>query len=233
MLISDLQDRLREIILAKVSSLGFTQRELAESANLRQPHLSNFLTGKRGLRIETMDGILRVLNLEADDLMPSRRIAASGNDVSDFVAVPLVALDSTMFPTFADGQIFGIEQFNKALLQRLRHDPPKNRKSWLRFVAVRIGADVSAALCPRLGQGSVCLIDRHYCSLTPYRKTQPNLYMVRKEDEYLIRYVEIHGTNLCLRPFRPDQPLEVIPVTPKQPLDSCVVGRVAHLAGET
>jgi hypothetical protein len=49
----------------------------------------------------------------------------------------------------------------------------------------------------------------------------------------MVRWVEMQGTQLCLRPERNDYPLDFICIDRKNPLTSCIVGRVAHVATET
>ena len=80
--------------------------------------------------------------------------------------------------------------------------------------------------------GSVLLIDRHYCSLDGHRKDEPNLYLIRKEEVRMVRWVEMQGNQLCLRPERNDYPLDFIHIDKKNPIESCIVGRVAHIATE-
>jgi hypothetical protein len=41
------------------------------------------------------------------------------------------------------------------------------------------------------------------------------------------------GSQLCLRPERNDYPLDFVSIDRKNPLESRIVGRVAHIATET
>jgi transcriptional regulator with XRE-family HTH domain len=232
MLVSDLQQSIKDLVRAKIESRQLSQEALGKRIHVGQAHVSLFLQGRRGLSIESMDAILKVLQLEVADLLPSRRFVNPPKETVTFEDVPLVDLNATMLPSIADDRILGLERFGKARLSRIRHDSPKERKSWLRFVAVRIDSDCSGAFSPSFSRGAVCLIDRHYCSLKPYRKGKPNLYLVRRDDEYVVRRLEMLSTSLCLRPDGCEQPLEFIPITRKQPLESCVAGRVAHIGGE-
>jgi len=60
------------------------------------------------------------------------------------------------------------------------------------------------------------LIDRHYNSLKPYREGYFNLYAVRKNNTCAVRYVEIVGNQLLLRPHNCLSPVEVIPVADRK-----------------
>jgi hypothetical protein len=63
---------------------------------------------------------------------------------------------------------------------------------------------------PRLMPGTTLLIDRHYNSLKPYRKSEFNMYAVLKNDTCAVRYVEVAGSHLILRPHNQSSPIEVI-----------------------
>lgn len=232
MLISDIQKLIRENVLARITSNQISQRELALRLNLTQSHVSNFLNERRGVSIETLDGILRVLNLEVDDILPSLQVSERTIKETDCIAVPIIDLDSTMLRTLGERRILGVERFSKQFLRRLRSDSSANRKSWVRFVAVKIGRKSATDLFPWLEQSIECLIDRHYCSLKPYRRSEANIYVVKADDGYLIRYLEMHGTNLCLRPISPSEPIKVVSINWRRPLESLVVGRVARIAAE-
>jgi hypothetical protein len=137
-----------------------------------------------------------------------------------------------MNPTFAHDEVQGTIGFTKALLRRLKAEPPDTRKLWVRFISVKADRALSAPMSPRLESGSVLLIDRHYCSLEDHRKNEPNLYLIRKDGVFMVRWVEMQGTQLCLRPERNDFPLDFISIDRKNPIEFSIVGRVAHIATE-
>ena len=70
MLISDLQNRLRVLVRERIAAGELTGTELANRAGFQQAHVSNFLNGRRGLSIESMDRVMEVMRLEVQDLMP-------------------------------------------------------------------------------------------------------------------------------------------------------------------
>ena len=86
---------------------------------------------------------------------------------------------------------------------------------------------------PRLLPGATVLIDRHYNSLKPYRKGETNMYAVNKDGACTVKYVELAGNNLILRPHNQAYPVEVMPIeADKKPTDY-IVGRVCHVGIET
>jgi plasmid maintenance system antidote protein VapI len=233
-LVSDLHENIRLHVLDTIKSRKITGTALAESIGVRQAHISNFLTRKRGLSIAKMDALLAALGLNVEQLVavadqtPVRKESSSAVE-----SVPLIRLQVAINPTFASNEVLGTVGFPTALLRRLRAVRPASRKLWVRFIAVKADKALSTPMSPRVESGSVLLIDRHYCPLEEHRRNEPNLYLIRKDEVCMVRRVEMQCTQLCLRPERNDYPLDFIFIDRKNPLDSCVVGRVAHIATET
>jgi SOS-response transcriptional repressor LexA len=233
MFIADLQESLRQHVLATIKSRQITQCALAEMIGMRQAHISNFVRGRRGFSIDGMDSILKALGLNARQLIAmteQTRVRKASSSAIESVA--LIHLRAAMRPIFAEDEVQGEIGFTKALLRRVKAVAPDARKLWVRFAAVKADKRLSAPMNPRIENGSVLLIDRHYCSLVAYRKAEPNLYLIRKGDSLMVRRIEVQGRQLWLRPENVAYPLESINVEPKKPLESCIVGRVAHVATE-
>lgn len=234
MLVADLHERIRQHVLATIKSRVTTRTALAERIGVQQAHISNFLLGRRGLSIGVMDAILNALGLNVEQLVamadqtPVRKEPASALE-----SVPLIRPQKAMHPTFSNYEVQGTIAFAMALLRRLKAEPPDTRKLWVRFIAVKADKASSAAMNPRVENGSVLLIDRHYCSLDEHRKDRPSLYLICKEEVCMVRWVEMHGPQLCLRPENGSYPLEFMHIDKKNPLETCIVGRVAHVATET
>jgi transcriptional regulator with XRE-family HTH domain len=234
MLIADLHERIRQHALATIKSRVITGTALAERIGIKQAHISNFLLGKRGLSIDSMDAILNVLGINVERLVAvadQTQVRKKSSSVVE--SVPLIQLQAAMHPTFSNDEVQGTIGFTKALLRRLKAEPPDTRKLWVRFIAAIADKALSTPMNPRVESGSVLLIDRHYCSLDEHRKNWPNLYLIRKDQTLMVRWVEMLGTQLCLRPERNDCPLDFISIGRKNPIESCIVGRVAHIATET
>jgi SOS-response transcriptional repressor LexA len=80
--------------------------------------------------------------------------------------------------------------------------------------------------------GATLLLDRHYNSLTPYRKGERNIYAVRKHDICTIKHVETADGHLILRPHNPAYPTEGIALEDGQTPGDYIVGRVCHVGIE-
>jgi transcriptional regulator with XRE-family HTH domain len=234
MLVSDLHERIRQHVLATIKSGVITGTALAERIGVQQAHISNFLAGRRGLSIEAMDAILDALGLNVEQLVAGADQAANPKgSTAGIESVPIIHPRTAMNPTFADDDVVGTTGFTKALLRRLKALSPDTRTLWVRFVAISADAELAAPMLPVFSKGSVLLVDRHYCSLDAYRKHEPNLYLIRNGEKCMVRRAEMLGSQLCLRPERNDYPLDFVSIDRKNPLESCIVGRVAHVATET
>ena len=125
-----------------------------------------------------------------------------------------------------------IWKFRQSFLRRLRSDMVSARQDWVRFVLVKVGAANGLAMHPRINTGATLLIDRHYNSLRPYRRGSPNLYAVAKDGALLIRYLELHGAHLLLRPHNRQCPLDAIDISTSKSFADVIVGRVCRVSFE-
>jgi hypothetical protein len=108
-----------------------------------------------------------------------------------------------------------------------------DRGCWERFVIIKADAQERMSMYPRTMPGATLLLDRHYNSLTPYRKGESNIYAVRKDGTCTIRYVETANNHLILRPHNPACPIEVITLKDGQKPGDHIVGRVGYVGIET
>jgi hypothetical protein len=98
---------------------------------------------------------------------------------------------------------------------------------------IKADKDSGAAMRPRILPGATLLIDRHYNSLQSYRRREANLYVVKSGEKCAVRYVELQGNQLTLRPENQSCALGYVQIGKGETFADCVVGRVAHIAIET
>jgi len=232
-----LQDNLRRTLWERIEEGNLTGLQLARDTGFRQAHISNFLNKKRGLSIEGMDRVLKVQRLSVLDLLDSaaanKRACISPSRGDDFQNVRLVsgAVAATQ-PAIAGMKGREVLRFKKSFLRKLRPEMEGNRSSWERFVLLQLDSSEGASLYPRLVPGAVVLVDRHYNSLRPYRKTESNLYAVLKNGSCTVRYVELSGRHLVLRPHNPACHVEVLPIGPGKRASDYLVGRICFIGTE-
>ncbi len=232
-----LQENLRKTLWEYINAGELTGLRLAEQTGFKQAHISNFLNRKRGLSLEGMDRVLNVQHLSVLDLIDPAEvnkrasILPPGEDEFDNVVVADPHIAATE-PLIMSKHVKEILKFKKSFLKRLKEDVEGDRKGWERFVIIKADAQGGMSMYPRTMPGATLLLDRHYNSLTPYRKSESNIYAVCKDGTCIIRYVETADGNLIMRPHNPSYPIEVITLEDGQNPGDHIVGRVCHVGIE-
>ncbi len=252
-----LQENLRKEVRRRIETGALTGMELARRTKFTQAHISNFLNGKRGLKLPALDRMCKALGLSLYDLLNPReleRYAAvpAGSD-EEYADVPLVeGAIAAGSEVIVNEETKEVLKFRRSFLKRIHAEmaalPPgpgmSERSVWTRFVLMKVDAREGMSMWPRMGPGSTLLIDRHYNSLRPYRKNDRNMYAVRKGDGCTVKYLEVGGPEgtaehpeqasmIVLRPHNPEYPVEVLPVDDGRTYADLIIGRVAHVAMET
>jgi hypothetical protein len=68
--------------------------------------------------------------------------------------------------------------------------------------------------------------------MKPYRKGELNMYAVKMKGTCIVRYVELAGRNLVLRPHNQTYAVEVVPLSEGEGFTDHLVGRVCHMGIE-
>jgi transcriptional regulator with XRE-family HTH domain len=232
-----LQDVLRTIVAGRIRAGRLTGVALAEKTGFRQAHVSNFLNRRRGFSIEAMDRVLQVLELDILDLVDpaeiNRRATVSLPTEGAYASVLRVEASAAINqPVIARASVQEIWKIRQSFLRRLRPDMASARQDWIRFVLFKVNAANGLAMQPVIVAGATLLIDRHYNSLRPYRRGSPNIYAVNREGELLVRYLEVHGSHLLLRPQNRQCPLDAIDISRSKSFADFIVGRVCRVSFE-
>ncbi|MGZ7029769.1 MAG: S24 family peptidase [Terriglobales bacterium] len=233
-----LQERLRQLLLARIEAGELTGLQLARQAGFQQAHVSNFLNRKRSLSLDAMDRVLAALRLSVLDLLDPVEIGKRATILppsdGEFENVLLVdASVAAAEPAITSDVVKDILKFKKSFLRRLRPEPASARERWRRFLLIKVDARDGMSMYPRLLPGATLLIDRHYNSLKPYRRGERNMYAVRTEAGCTVKYVEIAGHNLVLRPHNQAYPVGVTTIEQGKKFSDYIVGRVCHVGIET
>jgi hypothetical protein len=233
-----LQDNLRKTLWQRIEEGDLTGIRLAEQTGFKQAHISNFLNRKRGLSLEGMDKVLSVQHLSVLDLLDPKEInkRASILPPADDAFDNVLLVDGTIAatePLVMNMSVKEILKFKRSFLRKLRPEMEGNRDGWERFVLIKVDAREGMSMYPRLLPGATVLLDRHYNSLKPYRKGESNMYAVNKDGECTVKYVELDGDNLILRPHNQAYPVEVLTLEEGKKASEYLVGRVCHVGIET
>ncbi len=233
-----LQENLRKTIWGRIDEGELTGLRLAEQTGFKQAHISNFLNRKRSLSLEGMDKVLSVQRLSVLDLLDPEEINKRASipppseDEFENIFVVCGAIAASQ-PLVMSMNVSEIQKYKRNFLRRLRPDMQSKRSDWERFVAIKIEASDGMSMYPRLLPGATVLIDRHYNSLQPYRRGELNMYAVAVRGTCIVRYVELTGQNLVLRPHNQAYAVEVIPLNDEVGSTDYLVGRVCYIGIET
>jgi phage repressor protein C with HTH and peptisase S24 domain len=233
-----LQERLRQLLLASIDAGDLTGMEVAQMAGFQQAHICNFLNRKRSLSLDGMDRVLSALRLSVLDLLDPEEVGKRATILppseDEFENVVLVeGAIAAGEPAITSESVREILKFKKTFLRRLRAEPASPREDWRRFVLVKVDARDGMSMYPRLLPGSTLLIDRHYNSLKPYRRQEQNMYAVRVNGGCTVKYVQVAGSNLVLRPHNQAYPVGLLPIEEGKRFADYIVGRVCHVGIET
>lgn len=233
-----LQENLRQMMRHRIKSGQLTGLRLSQQTGFQQAHISNFLNSKRSLSLEGMDKVLEMQKLSVLDLLDPKEVNKRASVVppseGDFENVVLTdGAIAAGEPLITSERVQDILKFKKNFLRRLRPQAEGMRDEWQRFVLVKVDARDGMSMYPRLLPGAMVLIDRHYNSLAPYKKGEPNMYAVRKDGGCTVKYVEVDGNNLVLRPHNQAYPVSVINVEEDKAVSDYIVGRICHVSIET
>src|ERR1051326_2896256 len=173
----NLQQNLRSKLLERIRQQKLTALGLAVQTGFRQPHISNFLNGRRSLSLKAMDRVLEAQKLSVLDLIKpddiNKKASMLAPSEGEFENVLLVdAVHAAQEPVITREQTKGVLKFKKSFLRRLRAVEESPRNGWSRFVLFKVDAYEAMGMYPRLLPGATVLVDRHYNSLQPYQKQQ-------------------------------------------------------------
>ncbi|SPE41204.1 conserved hypothetical protein [Candidatus Sulfotelmatobacter sp. SbA7] len=233
-----LQDNLRKTLWQRIAEGELTGLGLAAQTGFKQAHISNFLNRKRGLSLEGMDRVLKVQHLSVLDLLDpaevNKRASILPPAKDEFQNVLLVegavaATESLIMSMNVKDML----KFKKTFLRGLRPGVESARDRWERFVLIKVDAREGMSMYPRLLPGATVLIDRHYNSLKPYRKGESNMYAVNKGGVCTVKYVEVAGDHLVLRPHNQAYPVDVLAMEEGMKPTDYLIGRVCYVGIET
>lgn len=230
---TQMHERLRVELLRKVQRGSLSVSLLAHQTGFGQSHVSGFLHARGQLSLEALDRVLASQHMAVEDLIAldnrGRQSAESGEGDS----VPLVSHSTALFePRIRPGAVQMVLQIPPGMLHSLRSKPVASRRSWDRFVAIRIDHDDARPMDPLLRPNAIAVIDRHYNSQVAYRDGQPNLCAIRNGAHLTLRYADYLSERLVLRPLSMAYPVDLIEIGPEESPGKYIAGRVAMLLSE-
>src|SRR6202795_3182833 len=233
-----LQENLRKTLWERIEEGELTGLRLARETGFKQAHICNFLNRKRGLSVEGMDKVLNVQRLSILDLLDpgeiNKRASIAPPSEDEFDNVLLVeGVVAAREPLIMSMKVKDILKLKRSFLRRLRPEMEGDRETCERFVIIRADGREGMSMYSRLLPGATVLIDRHYNTLKPYRKGESNMYAVNKNGACTVKYVEVAGNHLVLRPHNHAYPVEVMAMEPGKKVHDYLIGRICYVGIET
>lgn len=229
-----MQERLRVELLRRIERGTLSVSLLARQTGYGQPHLSNFLHGRRQLSLDAVDRILAAQHLSGADLAVTARERLGEEGWEEGSHVPVVPHATALFePYVRSAAVLERIQMPAGLLERLRARATPARRGWERFVAVRISALEALPMEPVVLPEAIVLLDRHYDSLASYRPSRASVFAVNFKGRLLLRYLDYVSGRLVLRPHSHNYPVELIEVGAEESPRSLIAGRAALILNES
>jgi hypothetical protein len=198
-----------EVLLGFIDQTGANPLWLLTGEGMKYRHHNSELELSDLSPIELIRRGLEKLEQEPHDVLVVAPDNLPGEAISDFVAVslvPLAELSSTAIdPSVVEGYIMAYRQ-------------------WLPHPSQTLGARLrDDAMHPILPSGSIVAVDR---SMTDPHLLQGRIVAAHTESGTVVRWLEISGRHLILRPNHPDRDHPLIPVELDDHAERLIVGQV-------
>jgi hypothetical protein len=227
---SQMHERLRLELLRRIQRGTLSVSLLSRQTGFGQPHLSNFLHGRRQLSLDALDRVLASQHIDAGDLLPSTQQSVEKMGGVESSAIPIVSHAAALFePFIRPSAVLDILHMPTGLLQTCRARASKRHSAWQRFVAVRIPAADAAPMEPLVLPDAVVVVDRHYRSIMAYGPDRPTLYAVRHGAHLRLRFVDFLANRLVLRPYNIAYPVDLIEIEAEETPSDLLTGRVVFI----
>ena len=230
---TQMQERLRVELLRRIQRGTLSVSLLARQTGFGKSHLSGFLHARKRLSLDGIDRMLAAQHMEAEDLVRPGAHAEANQPPEDANIVPVVSHGTALFePYIRKKAVQMMLQLPAGGLHLLRARPVPSRRSWERFVAIRIAHADALPMDPLLFPDALAVIDRHYNSLAPYRTGRPNLYAIRNGAHLMLRFADSVSARLVLRPLNMGFPVDLIDLGPEASSGEFIAGRVVLTINE-
>jgi hypothetical protein len=230
---TQMQERLRTELLRRIQRGTLSVSLLARQTGFGKSHLSNFLHARRQLSLEGIDRMLAAQHMAAEDLLHLGAHAGHAEQAEEADIVPVVSHGTALFePYIRPSAVQMMLQLPTGALHLIKSRPAATRRSWQRFVAIRIAHADALPMDPLLLPDALAVIDRHYNSLASYRAGRPNLYAIRNGAHLKLRYADFGSARLILRPLNMGFPVDLIEIGAEASPGEFIAGRVVLTINE-
>jgi len=230
---TQMQERLRVELLRRIHRGTLSVSLLARQTGFGKSHLSNFLHARRQLSREGIDRMLTAQYIAAEDLLQLGKYTSQPAPPEEPSLIPLVSHTSALFePHIRPSAVQAMLPLPPGSLSSLKTKAPPSRRTWQRFVAIRMANADALSMDPLLLPDALAVIDRHHNTLTPHRAGRPSVFAVRNGAHLTLRYLEYASTRLVLRPLNMGFPVDLIEISPESSPGEFIAGRVVLTINE-
>ena len=227
---SQLHEQLRLELLRRIERGVLSGTLLARQTGLKSAHISNFLHSKRRLSLDALDRVLSAQSITIDELLPPsprRNVRSRDENTAQSNRIALVSQTAAMYEAqIRQSSILEQIPFLPGYLDHLRTRRSLDRRSWDRFVAVRVNYAQAEAMAPAISPHAILVIDRHYNSMVSCHPPSPNIYAIQLGGALIFRYATLQRNNIILRPYKIEYPVDLIELKPEESPGSLIIGRV-------
>lgn len=231
-----LHEQLRLELLRRIERGVLSGTLLARQTGLKSAHISNFLHSKRRLSLDALDRVLSAQSITVDELLPPsppRNIRSRDENTAQSNRIALVSQPAAMYEAqIRKSSILELIPLPPGYLDHLRTRRSHDRRSWDRFVAVRVSYAQAEAMAPAIAPHAILVIDRHYNSMVSCHPPSPNIYAIQLGSALIFRYATLQRNNIILRPYKIEHPVDLIELKPEESPGSLIVGRVCVTLSE-
>ncbi|HTB97888.1 MAG TPA: helix-turn-helix transcriptional regulator [Terracidiphilus sp.] len=234
MKIAQMHERLRMELARRIQRGTLSVSLLARQSGIGQSHVSNFLNNRRQLSLRALDRILSAQRMSAGDLLPGVTKTEPFDMEAEICPVPVVSHASAAAEPYIRGTaIHSMLYLPAPTFELARRHASSARRTWQRFVAVRISQKEAAPMDPVVSPEALVVIDRHYNSLLPYWPHRPTLYAVRQQAHLALRYLDFQAGRLVLRTHNLAFPVDVEEIDDDNSPGEYIAGRVILILNQT
>ncbi|SHN66712.1 XRE family transcriptional regulator [Desulfovibrio litoralis] len=176
-----------------LTKLNLKQQDIADKAGITQSHISNMLTGRRGMTTENLEKICDALDITIPEFF-AYKIDEDKPDV-EFIPLLKARPRAGNGGLETDGDITGWYSFHQSFLTRKGGS----------VETMRLFHVAGDSMSPTLNDGDMVLIN-----LKQKDVTTGHVYLIRIDDELMIKRLETKPGKIILKSDNPDyEPIEI------------------------
>jgi hypothetical protein len=228
----DLDDieKVRLIAKQRIAAHELTATALALKVGVKQPSMSNFLSGRRSFRKQTMELLFDALHLSREQLRPPLPAIT----LTKGLLIPLVKqMTAIVQPQINPNMVVDVIRVKISAPRQIVSDELNLRLAWTRFVAINLTRAQVRFMSPLFSEKTTVVLDRHDQRIGGSYRRRPTISAVTDGELLGIGYLKWVGGQLQLHPHANGPHPQLIKIGPGPPRTHQIVGRVCKMLRDT